>query len=313
MAAILGLGASRRHGTFVRRTPMPSDPRFQPSGFHGSAAFLPDIRRVACNTWTRHQPQGLGRHAHPGCWEIHLLVDGVLAWWVGERRIEVRRGDCFVARPGEEHSGMDAISHRSTVCWLSFALPARGGWCGLPADDVARLRTGLEALPAPVFPAEPLLTDAFATLLAEGRAPSPTAAVIARAAAVQAVASVVRAGARQPRADAVDEALVQRAIALIAAGTGIAQLAAQLGIGRTTLYERFLAATGMSPKEYELRLRLRRALALLRGDLPVHAVAAQAGYASPQHLARAVRAATGLSPQAWRTQAVGDDYLAAGY
>lgn len=67
----------------------------------------------------------------------------------------------------------------------------------------------------------------------------------------------------------------------------------------------FKQQKGLSLKEYQIQARLRRACQLLRNtDLPVRAIASQAGFASPQHFYRVFRCRTGLTPQEYRVRSV---------
>ena len=67
------------------------------------------------------------------------------------------------------------------------------------------------------------------------------------------------------------------------------------------LHRRFREATGLSPGEWLLLARLDRAQELLEGgDLPVEAVAAEAGFGSAATLRLHFRARFGVSPKAWR-------------
>ena len=88
-----------------------------------------------------------------------------------------------------------------------------------------------------------------------------------------------------------------------------ADVAAALGRSVRTL-QRALAAAGTSHRAEQAAARLGTALAGIRdSDAPLTAIALDAGYASVQHMGRAVRAATGRSPSALR-MARGDHPLA---
>ncbi|GAA2426009.1 helix-turn-helix domain-containing protein [Streptomyces glaucus] len=88
--------------------------------------------------------------------------------------------------------------------------------------------------------------------------------------------------------------LLRRIVAALDAGRTVAATAAELGLGARQLHRRSLAAFGYGPKTLARVLRLRRALALARAGVPLAWTAARAGYADQAHLARDVRALTGL-------------------
>jgi AraC-like DNA-binding protein len=74
----------------------------------------------------------------------------------------------------------------------------------------------------------------------------------------------------------------------------VAAAAARSGLGERQLRRRCEAAFGYGPKTLARVLRLQRALELARRGVPFASVAAEAGYADQPHLAREVRALTGL-------------------
>lgn len=79
------------------------------------------------------------------------------------------------------------------------------------------------------------------------------------------------------------------------------EYAERYGVSREHLSRVFRARTGHPPHQWLARRRLDAALRLLREtDLPVVQVARQSGFSGPHHLARCVRAATGLSPTSLR-------------
>ena len=99
--------------------------------------------------------------------------------------------------------------------------------------------------------------------------------------------------------------LVARAMALVAAGAdgriGVDALAHDLGVSRRTLETRFRAATGTSPGETMLRMRLERARGLLRAtSLTQSAVAESCGFCDAGHMSRLSRRRFGAPPSAFR-------------
>lgn len=77
------------------------------------------------------------------------------------------------------------------------------------------------------------------------------------------------------------------------------QLAAVAGVSKYHLIRTFRAAVGMPPHMYQLRLRLTRSLLMLRGGVPLSAIAYDLGFADQSHFTRAFRAEFGTTPGAW--------------
>lgn len=82
-----------------------------------------------------------------------------------------------------------------------------------------------------------------------------------------------------------------------AADLKLAALAKHFGVDRSTLFRRFRAVYGASPKQYLDRVRLEHAAALLRdGALSVADVAQRCGYAGAPRFAKAFKARFGTAP-----------------
>ena len=79
----------------------------------------------------------------------------------------------------------------------------------------------------------------------------------------------------------------------------VAALAAAIGLGQRSLYERSCDSVGLAPKRALRIARLHRALWLADGRRAWSAVAAAAGYADQAHLTRDMRALLGEGPTDW--------------
>jgi AraC-like DNA-binding protein len=110
---------------------------------------------------------------------------------------------------------------------------------------------------------------------------------------------------RATRRPADDEALAQRAVALLRrarGGVGVREVAAALDVGERRLQRAFDRSVGLSPKVLGRVLRLRRAIRRLDSagrPLTWAGVAAAAGFADQAHLIREFRALAGITPAAY--------------
>jgi AraC family transcriptional regulator len=81
------------------------------------------------------------------------------------------------------------------------------------------------------------------------------------------------------------------------------RLASQAGLSRFHFQRLFKSATGVSPSQYLIDLRMNEARRLLRETkMSVIDVALEVGYTDPSHFARLFRRETGLSPSEYRRQ-----------
>lgn len=80
-----------------------------------------------------------------------------------------------------------------------------------------------------------------------------------------------------------------------------AALAKRVGMGYSMFRKEFQSYTKMAPLEYQLALRLRRAMNLLSSsETPIAQIAAETGFRSPAYFSRFFRKSTGLSPLVYR-------------
>ena len=78
-------------------------------------------------------------------------------------------------------------------------------------------------------------------------------------------------------------------------------MADELGLDRSYLHRIFKAATGASPQEYLLDLRIRKACDLLqRTDLSVSIISRSVGYEDTLYFSRLFKKKKGVSPTGYR-------------
>ncbi|HET9830724.1 MAG TPA: helix-turn-helix transcriptional regulator, partial [Vicinamibacterales bacterium] len=83
----------------------------------------------------------------------------------------------------------------------------------------------------------------------------------------------------------------------------LSELAARTGLSPFHLHRVFSAATGETPKQYGLRIRLSQAGALLlTSGQSVLSVAMSCGFRSPEVFTRAFRRQFGMTPSAYRAR-----------
>jgi AraC family transcriptional regulator len=89
----------------------------------------------------------------------------------------------------------------------------------------------------------------------------------------------------------------------VSAQVALADLAALVGLSEAHFCRSFKRATGLSPLQWQLAMRIDHAKVLLsQPRTPMADVAAACGYAQPAHFAKLFRRATGVAPSEWRRQ-----------
>ena len=182
------------------------------------------------------------------------------------------------------HAAPAAIHHDGTQRGVQLALTVEGVrvLLGRPAADLSGELTDLEEAVVPAA-----LRELPERLHAAATWPARVALVDRTLAALAA-----RGGDAAPRAE------VARALALLTAGGGVAEVADEVGYSRRRLGTLVRAECGLAPKELQRVARLEVTRRVL-GRRPLAEVAALCGYADQAHLAREWRALAGCTPTAW--------------
>lgn len=164
------------------------------------------------------------------------------------------------------------------------------------------------------FAAEPL-KGRFQALIEELETPSFGTRALTEAFLKQAVVLVLRRQMRQqagslPWLQVFQDVRLSRAVSAMLERPGqpftLDELAATVGMSRSTFAEHFAAAFGQSPMDFLKHVRLNRAARLLEvTDLPIKAVAKSVGYESRSYFSRAFRAAYGMDPTEYRADRSG--------
>lgn len=83
----------------------------------------------------------------------------------------------------------------------------------------------------------------------------------------------------------------------------IQDIADYIGVNRSYLSRKFQQAAGLSPKQYLLEIRMKKAAALLaKGQEPVGSIARSVGYEDPLNFSRAFKLHFGVSPKDYRRE-----------
>ena len=87
---------------------------------------------------------------------------------------------------------------------------------------------------------------------------------------------------------------------------GIPVLCEELGIGRSLLYAKFKALTGMTPNNFLLNYRLKQAAVLLKQPtgISIAEVSDRCGFSTPVYFSQCFKKQYGMTPQAYRKQQV---------
>jgi AraC family chemosensory pili system transcriptional regulator ChpD len=80
------------------------------------------------------------------------------------------------------------------------------------------------------------------------------------------------------------------------------ELSGLTGVSKFFLLRAFQREYGLSPREYQMQLRLAQARTLIAGGLPLSRVAHDAGFADQSHLVRRFKGDLGMTPSEYARQ-----------
>lgn len=240
-----------------------------------------------------------GRERLESCYafpSIGVIVSGRFEYRSPIGAVSARPGVVLLGNAGEEfdYRYLDEAGVRRAVVALDEGLVSE------VAND-CRLK-------APAFPV---------AAMAASRAAAPLYAIARRLAAsetadeeavVRLVAACLRAGTRLCPPPASDQARVREVAATLDARPAdtlsLSEMARLAGLSRYHFIRAFRAATGETPRQYQIAARLRAAAdRLVDTKAPITEIAFDVGFNDISHFNATFRRAFGVSPRTWRRAA----------
>jgi AraC-like DNA-binding protein len=201
--------------------------------------------------------------------------------------------------------------------WHRYAPDPKTGWveqwiecCG-PAFDRAR-SSGLLRPERPVWRVglPPELLQAFERCHALAQQRSAGVQALLSTMGLHLLSVLLRAAQSHSGAPRTMDHKIAQAQGLLARRyhepVSVERLARELNVSYSSFRQAFKAQAGISPKQYQLRIRLHKAQDFLANtSKSVGEIADILGFDSAFHLSKQFKDSTGLAPQAWRKRLVG--------
>ena len=242
-----------------------------------------EVSSTACTGLT------FARHSHDEC-VIGVNLLGEEQVWLDRRTFEAGPGSITLYNPGQIQGGGAAEGQP----WRFVSLYAT-------ADQLAA-DLGLAHLEfdrSLCF--QPELAMKLAAAIEGSLSADPLTRALSEDALVVLLGEVVScSGVRLPGSTAVGRGVVIKAQELLAENlhqaVALDTLGDELGLSKFHLLRAFQKETGLSPRQWAMQLRTRRAKGLLRSGVAASQVAHALGFADQSHLNRHFRAAYGITP-----------------
>jgi AraC-like DNA-binding protein len=210
----------------------------------------------------------------------------------------VAAGSTIVLFPGVWHR----YRPRPAVGWEEY-------WVGFAGESAQQLQQrGFLTPDEPLWDTGPdeLLLHAFTTLLDRMRAEPPAFEQLLAASVWEILATAQSAARLRQGGDRLHQR-IRLARSILESHTGgppqIAGIAARLGLSVSRFQHAFKEATGLSPYQYHLQLKIQRAEQLLRGgDLSIKELARLLEFRTVYHFSTLFKRKTGLAPSVYRRQ-----------
>lgn len=220
-------------------------------------------------------------------WELIYVCDGAVTTFQEHRPIHLTPGMILVNPPGVKHWDVFIRPYHLIYLFVEGSILDHSERVAYDDPDRAFGRV-------------------FETILREWDATSLAREEMLQLLAAQLEILFRRTTVEQPSEEG-DRCLIEAERLLrmsIATPLTLSEVAKRIGVSRSWLHNAFKQAFGVSPHEYAARIRLEKALALLRhSSHKIAFIASECGYASGGHLTNDVRKATGLNPTGIRTAA----------
>lgn len=230
---------------------------------------------------------------------LHYVSSGSGSYTFDGHSVKLGAGDLFLARPDTEVSYRADSKDPWTYYWVGFSGTDAGAI--LEATDFSGRRNVLRAVPYGRELKESLraISDAFGNSFENAVRMTGELYIM--------LSILVRGASASPAPTLDDTDHIHRAIDYIDSHysypISIEDIAAYVGVSRSTLFRQFRRCLGISPKEYLDRYRIRRAAYLLRHtNLTVNSVSISVGYDNGLYFSKVFKKATGVNPSKYRLE-----------
>ncbi|MBN8218156.1 MAG: helix-turn-helix transcriptional regulator [Spirochaetes bacterium] len=272
----------------------------------GGPLGLPGFVKIGFRRYGRARP-GFSDHHHPGILEICYLASGRQVLSARGRAYELRTHDLFVTPPGVGHSTAGEPSDKCFLYYIQFDLRARP-FLHFSAEETAALRRALLDPMDLMVRGDARLGELLTNILLACAREVPYRRARLGAWLTEFLLGLVacRGSTRAPRGPSRIAEAKGWILAHLTEPVAIAELAERTGLSAARFDALFRRETGLAPKDFILREKIRRAQeALAGGAEDITRVALDLGFSSGQYFATVFKRYVSMTPQEYRRKRAG--------
>lgn len=245
----------------------------------------------------------LEEHMHNDAIEISYFIKGEQVYTIGSTDYTIKSGEVFITLPNEYHSSGKYPKDKSDFYYLILPMTLLKKLL-LTQEETDHLINSLLSLSQRVFKVNPNLINLFETLLMYGQNPCSFYKTRIRNVLCELILTIIENEKKQCSCTIHPmEEVITYIHNHIYEDLSLAQLAhmAHLSEGRFKTNFRFY--TGLPPREYILRQKIKQAKQLLsEPSLSITQISYQLGFSSSQYFSTVFKKFTSLSPTTYRNQ-----------
>lgn len=256
-----------------------------------------------------HTGDAMGSHSGA---EVVLILQGEACWECGDDTILRATGGQAIFLPAcVRHKVADGVYPPCQTLWIAFNSEPKAGQQTLLSDeDEVQFYRALPSVPIVRDIPSASIAQAleFARMLQNPSARSGSRLIMSelRSRLYSLVVELWRICEESDRQSSQSQ-LVREAATMLRKNIGgninVSEIADMLGYSRGHLHATFRKEMGMSPTDYQRRIRLKLCCdRLIRSEDSITAIAYDLGFSSSQHLSRVFRTYLGITPSAYRQE-----------
>lgn len=292
---------ARKQVTSLIRWVYPALLEKEQDAYEEGTSLVPELIMLGYQKYAEAYPLPMHRHKHG--YEFVYLEHGSITWEVDGVHYPTHAGQWFYTSPREFHKARFDHMEPSRIWWFILNEPSDElNWFRLNVIEREFIMKRIGQLPR-VFRAGNRVHEQFLRLKASLESESPDKALFARHQLLDILLGFLQFTPSTVNEPGLKDVVIRSVNQMVQSPEkrfSIAEMAQAVQVSESHFYKLFHEIFGQSPAAYMVRIRMERACALLKTDIPITEVALELGFATSQHFTTVFKKLIGSSPSEWR-------------